>query len=99
MLPVLFLVLVSLLLIGMVSDGVTASKVMWGLLGLALLGVAAFFGFLLAFGYEAHSTGMNPSYWGWVVTLVLLPLLGYGYALAKLFRSPRHDKKDVPPEV
>ena len=88
------------LLFGMISGGVTAHKVMWSLLGLALLGVAAFGGLLCAFGFEAVSTGLNPGpWWGMFGTLVIAPLLGYGYAVAKLFASPRLDKKDVPPEV
>ena len=95
----LFLALVGPLLYGGISGGVTVRKIGWGLLGLALLGMAAFFGLLLAFGYEAHSTGVNPSYWGWVVTLVLLPLLGYVYSLGKLFRLPRPEKQDATPEV
>ena len=97
---VLFLVLTGPLLFGLISGAVTARKVVWGLLGLALLGVAAFGGLLSAFGFEAVSTGANPgAWWGMFGTLVIAPLLGYCYALAKLFGSPRPDKKHVPPEV
>jgi hypothetical protein len=86
-----FLALAGLLFFGVVSGGVTTHKVMWGLLGLAVLGGAAFGGMLCAFGSEAFSTGANP--------FVIPPLLAYGYVVAKLFGSPRPDKKDVPPEV
>jgi hypothetical protein len=104
--PIVFLALAGLLalagpwLFGMVSGGVTTRKVMWGMLGLALLWVAAIGGLLSAFGFEAVSTGANPgAWWGMFGTSVIAPLLGYVFAVAQLFRSPRHDKKGVPPEV
>jgi hypothetical protein len=104
--PVVFLALAGLLALGgplvfgVVSGGVTATKVIRGLLGLALLGVAAFGGLLCVVGFEAVSTGLNPGpWWGTFGTLVIAPLLGYVYFVAKLFGSPRPDKQDVPPEV
>ena len=98
--PVVLLALVGLLLFGVIVGGVTAHKVVWGLLGLALLGVAAVGGVLCAAGFGAAPGGPNPvPWWGTFGALFVAPLLGYGYAVAKLFRSPRLDKKDVPPQV
>ena len=98
--PVVLLALVGLLLFGVIVGGVTAHKVVWGLLGLALLGVAAVGGVLCAVGFGAAPSGPNPvPWWGTFGALFVAPLLGYGYAVAKLFRSPRLDKKDVPPQV
>jgi hypothetical protein len=98
--PVVVLALVGLLLFGVIFGGVTVHKVMWGLLGLALLGVAIFGGLLCAFSFKDVPTGLRlGAWWGLFVTLFIAPLLGYGYAVAKLFRSPRLNKKDVPPEV
>jgi hypothetical protein len=98
--PVVLLALVGLLLFGVIFGGVTAHKVVWGLLGLALLGVAAVGAVLCAVGFGAAPAGPNPVHW-WVTfgALVVAPLLGYGYAVAKLFRSPRPGRKDAPPEV
>ena len=98
--PVVLLALVGLLLFGVVFGGVTAHKVVWGLLGLALLGVAVVGGVVCAVGFGAAPSGPNPvTWWGTFGALFVAPLLGYGYAVAKLFRSPRLNKKDVPPEV
>jgi hypothetical protein len=70
MMPLVVLVLAGLLLFGVLSGGVTAPKVMWGLLGLALLGVASFGGVLCAMGFEAVATGANPgAWWGMFSTL------------------------------
>jgi hypothetical protein len=98
--PFFVLALVGLLLFGVISGGVTAHKVMWGLLGLALLGVAIFGALLCTSGFKDVPTGLSlVAWWGLFVTLFIAPLLGYGYAVVKLFRWPRLDKKDVPPEV
>jgi hypothetical protein len=98
--PVVLLALAGLLLFGVILGGVTAHKVVWGLLGLALLGVATIGAVLCAAGFGAAPTGPNPvAWWGLFGTLFIAPLLGYGNAVVKLFRSPRPDKKDVPPEV
>jgi hypothetical protein len=98
--PVVLLALVGLLLFGVIFGGVTAHKVVWGLLGLALLGVAAVGGVVCAVGFGAAPGVPNPvPWWGPFGALFVAPLLGYGYSVAKLFRSPRPGKKDAPPEV
>jgi hypothetical protein len=92
--------LIGLLLFRVVSGGVTARKVMYGLLGIALVGLADFGSLVCAVGYEAVSTGINPRPW-WEAfwTLLIAPLLGYVFVLAKLVGSPRLDKKNTPTEV
>ena len=98
--PVVLLALVGLLLFGVIFGGVTAPKVVWGLLGLALLGVAVVGSVVCAVGFGAAPNGPNPvAWWGTFGTLFAAPLLGYGYAVAELFRAPRPGKKDAPPEV
>jgi hypothetical protein len=73
---------------------------MYGLLGIALVGLADFGGFVCVYGYEALPTGINPRPW-WEAfwTLLIAPLLGCVFLLAKLVRSPRLDKKNLPTEV
>jgi hypothetical protein len=92
-------VLIGLLLFGVISGGITARKIMYGLLGIALVGLADFGGLilLLAWGYR-HEPGPTGTWW---VPLILLiaPLLGYRFVLAKLVGSPRLEKKNIPTEV
>jgi hypothetical protein len=98
--PIVLIGLIGLLLLKIVSGGVTVRKIIYGLLGLAMVGLAAFGGLLCAMGYEAVSTGINPGpWWGTFGSLVIAPLLGYVFALAGLIGSPRVDKKNIPTEV
>jgi hypothetical protein len=83
------------LLFGVISGGVATRKIMWGLLGLALLGVAASCSLACAVGYEAVSTGINPRPWWMTFWTLVIALLGYVFSGAKLFqiistRSGRH---------
>jgi hypothetical protein len=74
------------LLFGVISGGVTARKTLWGLLGLALVEVAAFYSIACASGYEAVSTGINPRPWWMTFGILVIALLGYVLSGAKLFR-------------
>ena len=86
------IVLIGLLLFRVVSGGVTARKVMYGLLGIALVGLADFGGLILvlAWGYRHEPGRVGP--WWEPLTLLIAPLLGYRFVLAKLVGSPRLDK-------
>jgi hypothetical protein len=82
----ILMTLAGLLLFGVISDGVTARKVLLGLFGLVLLGVSAFGGLISAFGYEAVSTGSNPgAWWSVFLALVIAPLLGFACIIFTLF--------------
>jgi hypothetical protein len=74
------------LLFGVISGGITARKIMWSLLGLVLVGVAAFCSFACGIGYEAVYTGINPRPWWETFGTLVIALLGYIFSVAKLFR-------------
>lgn len=93
------IVLIGLLLIRVVSCGVTARKVMYGLLGIALVGLADFGGFVCLMGWAYRHEPAPVGAWWVPLTLLIAPLLGYRFVLAKLVGSPRLDKKSTPTEV
>jgi len=74
------------LLFGVISGGVTARKITWGLLGLALVGLAASCSLACAIGYEAVYTGINPRPWWMTFRTLVIALLGYLFSVAKLVR-------------
>jgi hypothetical protein len=81
------IVLIGVLLFKVVLGGVTARKVMYGLLGIALVGLADFGGLILvlAWGYRHEPAPAGP--WWEPLTLLIAPLLGYVFVLAKLAGS------------
>jgi hypothetical protein len=72
---------------------------MYGLLGIALVGLADFAGqiCLTAWAYRHRPTAVKESWW-LPLTLLIAPLLGYCFVLAKLVGSPRFDKVPLEPE-
>jgi hypothetical protein len=91
------ILLIGLLLLRVVLGGVTVRKVMYGLIGIALVGLADFGGLicLMVWTYRDQPTMVKASWW-WPLTLLIAPLLGYYFVLAKLLRSPQLE--EVPPE-
>jgi hypothetical protein len=81
------IVLIGLLLFRVVSGGVTVRKVMYGLLGIALVGLADFGGLmcLMAWAYRHEPGPVGP--WWEPLTLLIAPLLGYRLVLGRLLRE------------
>ncbi len=91
--PLVLVVLATPLLsvgpFALLLGGVTARKIGWGVLGFALLGVAALCILVCAAGYEAGYTGLNPRPWWKTFGILVITLTEGIFSGAKLLsREP-----------